>query len=413
MIGSAWGTTARDRVWGPRDIGAAIALLTVTGAGIIARSLSTGPAVALTLALSFLAVASLWWLAMSSAGLRIPERLALGALVAVLAVFAIASLLVPEEVDIRADRDDALDLAAAELVGGRDPWAVSTQIHESHHPSPGAGGILMAAPFALILRDSAWQNIFWVALSGFLLLRVAGLGSTVAATGLVVASPIFLNEWVFQSDLFTLALKLAVAMLWGVWAMRRESRIAFVLSAVLLGVVLSDRFLFLALALLAAVAILRWIPLRRSLMWLALSGGVTVLLLVVPWLLAPGYRDQMILNVSKGSEAGASIPNAGIALGVIMVALAVALGLLVRDDADLLGAAALVTLVVVAWQVALYSLTAGTLVIDGSLAVAYTGFALALGIGYLVLRRATRGALPRDNGSAAAKASDPAVDGQG
>lgn len=382
------------RVWGPSDVLLAAALLTVCGAGIVARQVATGPAVAFTAAASFLAAIVAWWLAMSPRGLRIPDRWGVGLLVLALVGLAVANFLVPPEVDMRADRDDALDLAAAELLTGQDPWAVSTQIHWSHHPSPGAGGILLAAPFAIIVRDSSWQNVFWLALAGYLLVRFAGVGSAVAATALIVASPIFLNEWIYQSDLFTLALKLGIAMLWGLWSMRGQSSVAFALSAALFGVVLSDRFIFLSFALLLAVASMRWVPWRRSFAWLGIAAAVCVAFLAVPWILAPGYRTQVMLNVGKSSEAGDAIPQAGLILALLMLVAAAGLGLLVRDDVDLIGAAAVITALVVGWQILLYSLSAGTLSVDGTLAVAYTGVLLALGVGYLVLRRGTRGMRP-------------------
>lgn len=375
------------RTWTRADVLVAFALLVAANIGMVHRQLDT-PLTTVGLVTGAIAVVlAAWWAAMSGSGLRLPAGVTMGLLVLFWLVTALVNLMVPEDLDAQADRDDALDLATRELVAGRDPWAVSTQIHESHHPSPAIGGILLAAPFRLVLGDSSWQNVAWVGLALCLLVWRVSAGSALAGALLVGVSPVFWSEWIFQSDLLTLGIKFAIAMLWGLWAMRSGGGVAFVLSAALFALVLADRFIFVAFAVVVAVVALRWVPWRRAFAWLSLSGGLTIALFVIPWVLAPGYRAQMILNASKSSEAGDLVPNAGLFLGLAMVTLAAVLGWVVRDDAGLLGSACLVTALVVAWQVVLYSSSAGTFDASGSLAVAYTGIMLILGIGYLVLRR--------------------------
>lgn len=378
---------ARSRSWTRSDAVLAFALLVMANLGIVHRQQETALATAAVVSGALAVVLVVWWLTMSDAGLRIPVAWSLGLLIAFWAGLVVVNVMIPDAVDVRADRDDALDLASMELVAGRDPWAVSTQIHETHHPSPALGGILLAAPFRLILGDSSWQNVAWLGIGLFLLVRCVAPAAGIGAVLLLAASPTFWSEWVYQSDLLTLGVKFAIAMLWGLHAMRAGGWVPFVLSALLFALVLADRFIFLAFALLMAMVALRWVPRQRAVPWLALSGLATGMLLVVPWVLAPGYREQMILNVAKGSEAGDVVPNAGVVLGIAMLVIAGVAGLLARDDAALLGSAALVTALVVAWQILLYSLTAGALQTGGSLAVAYTGIMLVLGIGYLVLPR--------------------------
>ena len=244
----------------------------------------------------------------------------------------------PADVDLRADRDDALDLVVRGLLEGRDPWAVPTQIDESHHPSPGLGGALLALPFVTLLGDSSWQNLFWLVLAGGLLIRLAGPASGVAAGLLLVASPIFANEWWFQSDIFTLGCKFAVAMLWGLRAMSSPNWIPWCLSALLLSAVLTDRFVFLPLALVVAVVALRFVPWRRAVAWLAVVAGLTALLMIVPWLTAPEYGAQILRNLTKASSD--VIPQAGYLFAVLVVVVAVVGAFRVGSDAGVLGAAA-------------------------------------------------------------------------
>lgn len=375
------------RVWTRTDAVLAVAVLIVTSVGHLQHLVGglVAAVVAVT-AWSVLIVFLVRWLAMSGAGLRLPLPFVQVLLVVGVLVLAVVNLMIPPEVDLRADRDEALDLAAVELVSGRDPWAVSTHINPTHHPSPALGGVLLAAPFVLALGDSSWQNVVWLVVALVLLVRVAGWGPGFAGAVLVTSSLSFWNEWVFQSDLLVLGMKFAVAMLWGLHAMSRGGWVAYVLSALLFGFVLADRFLFLEFGVLVAVVALRWLPWRRALPWLALAAGTTAVLMAVPWWWAPAYRDQMLLNAAKGTEAaGEALPWAGPVLGAVVLILAVVLPLFVRQDAAVLGAAAVITAVVVGWQVALYSWSSGGLVFDGSLAVAYTPLLLVLGVAALVI----------------------------
>ena len=378
--------TVAGRVWARPDAVAAGMLLLLAAAGLAQRQLGLVPGLVTVAAWSAVVVAVVRWALLSAGGPRIPVTAITALLTAGLVALAAVNLLVPESVDLRADRDDALDLAAAELMGGRDPWAVSTHIHPTHHPSPGLGGVLLAAPFALGLGDSSWQNVFWLMIAVVLLVRVAGWAPALAGAALVWSSPTFWNEWIFQSDLLVLGIKFVVAGLWGLHAMARSQWPARVLSALLFGLVLADRFLFLCFALLIAAVALRRIPWRRCVPWLVLAAITALALLIAPLAWAPAYLDQMTLNLAKGSEAaGGAATFAGPALGVVLLVLALVSGLRSRQDIEVMGAAALLCAVVVGWQVLLYSWSAGAPTFDGTLAVAYTPLMLITGVAALVL----------------------------
>lgn len=380
-----------ERVWGRGDVVAAVFVLVFAGLGLAQRQMGLLIGSAALLAWSVVVVAVLGWLLMTAPGARVPVRVLQVLLVCGVVGLALANLLVPEAVDLRADRDDALDLASAELLAGRDPWAVSTHIHPTHHPSPALGGVLLALPFAAVLGDSSWQNVAWVVLGLVLLVRAAGWAPATTGAALIVASPTFWNEWIFQSDLLVLGLKFVIAVLWGLHAMTGPGRWDLVLSALLFGAVLADRFLFLAFAVLVAAVALRRVPWRRSIPWLAIAATTTVGLFLLPLAWAPSYADQMIRNVSKGSEAtGDDAFWVGPLLGAAILLLAVVGGLLARRDVDIMTAASLICGVVVFWQVMLYSAAGDAPQFDGSLAVAYTPLMLVTGVAALVLPSANR-----------------------
>ena len=57
------------------------------------------------------------------------------------------------------DQDDALNIAATELIHGRYPYYPKTYLDNPIAPLPGA--VFLAVPFVL-LGNSAYQNIFWL-----------------------------------------------------------------------------------------------------------------------------------------------------------------------------------------------------------------------------------------------------------
>ncbi len=101
-----------------------------------------------------------------------------------------------------ADRDDALNLAASELLHGRYPYSEETYLSNPISPLPGA--VLLAAPFVL-LGNAAYQVFFW--LPFFLIVMARWFGSAVVVLALLLTilllSPVVLRGIVTGSDLLS------------------------------------------------------------------------------------------------------------------------------------------------------------------------------------------------------------------
>jgi hypothetical protein len=107
------------------------------------------------------------------------------------------------------DRDEALNIAVQELLNGRYPYYPKTYLQAPISPLPGS--VLLAMPF-VVLGNSAYQNIFWIAVFYLLVARyfadqrVALLLSWTA----LALSPLFWQEFVTGGDLLANSLFVCV-----------------------------------------------------------------------------------------------------------------------------------------------------------------------------------------------------------
>ena len=142
---------------------------------------------------------------------------------------------------VGSDRSDALDVALARLADGRYPYEGVTYLGNPITPLPGA--LLMAAPFAWLTGDAAWQNV-----AGLLLLlpllnrgswRRVGptlLWACVALGGLEVV-----REFVVGDDLVTGAVPAVAAAAWTLALARGASAGALVAAGTALGIATCTR----------------------------------------------------------------------------------------------------------------------------------------------------------------------------
>jgi len=144
------------------------------------------------------------------------------------------------------DNDDALDLAASELLAGQYPYAIRTYYGNPVSPLPGA--VLLAAPFVL-LGASAYQNFFWLGVL-LLVLCLAWKGSLqplLFLGAVFILSPSALNALLNGTDylangLYTLLPCIGLLVLASV----KKFRPGWMLFlAGFLGIALSSRFNFL------------------------------------------------------------------------------------------------------------------------------------------------------------------------
>lgn len=405
-----------QRSWSHVDVALLTALLFLGGIGMVFRSASgfaqshlgiDGPFLAILFLLYCFAIVTIAkWLFMGSSQSALRTFIAIGTL-ALSALFAIAvTLFIPESIDQHADRDDALDIAGRQLWHGLDPWAVPTQLGPEQHPSPFLGGILLALPFVIVLGSSAIQSIFWFLCGGWLAIRDLGLMRTAAFALLLVSSPIFINEIVFQSDLWVNTVVIVIATLWGFrsFASTPVSRWGVWLSAILLALAMADRFIFWPLMIPIAGLILTTHRTRSAWMWLIgvtlLAGGLTT----IPWLIFPESLEQTLRNVSKASSD--AIPHSGVILVCIMVVIAVVGTVKSRSLPAFFTTMAVTMLAVPLWQAIQASLESESLSFNGYTVVAYSAAFLILGIVAALLPRGGQ-RLPLIPASGQSKSSKP------
>jgi hypothetical protein len=112
------------------------------------------------------------------------------------------------------DRADALNISIPRLLHGENPYTVRTYLGNPVTPLPGA--LVLGAPFRVVFRDAAYQNLLWI---GVLFLLLCGVASTRTEAFLLWVTLIFLCPALLQDVMtggdFTInAIYCAAATLW-------------------------------------------------------------------------------------------------------------------------------------------------------------------------------------------------------
>lgn len=258
------------------------------------------------------------------------------------------------------DRDDGLNIAVSRMVGGEYPY------YESH-PNAGPlsvfpGAILLATPFVL-LGNSAYQNLAWIAVFLWLTSRLYGRRGEVLLLGAAIFGlcPALLYEFVSGGDLLANGIYVAVALWWFTAAWADRAGIApRLLSAAFLGIALASRPNFLLLLPLAGAALWRWNGLRHAMAGCALAVMAAATLTLPFYLAAPGRFTPLVAG-NKLALLNQHVAWGGVAIEAISVVAAVAAGvwLLVSprmpERIDVFRVATLVTAVPMIATVAAYS----------------------------------------------------------
>lgn len=298
-----------------------------------------------------------WFLA------RVDERrarwLGFATLVALGLLFAVVYPRADAGVAGGSDLDDELNLAVGALLSGRSPYGVRTPLGNPVDLWPGE--ILLAAPF-VVLGNSAYQGLFWIAALGMAARSVLGRGASalLLVWTVVFGCPAALQQLLTGGDRLVNATHVLVAILLLTGALGSARPLARRAGAVLLGVGLASRLNFaLLLPLVAAAACRRW-GTRRGVALLALSLGCLAAVSLPFYLADPGGFPLTAQARVVGRHARL-LPHAG--LVVPGVALLAALALAGRAAAAglprLLGACAAIQAIPVAGLVLLASLDAG------------------------------------------------------
>lgn len=185
-----------------------------------------------------------------------------------------------------ADADDAMDIGVRRLLGGLYPYSETTFLGLPISPLPGA--LFLAAPF-YVLGQTAVQNLFWLAAGWFLLSRSSGgvKGASFWLGLMLVVSPVVLYSLLQGGDSLSNGIYVLCILVAFVSRCKIQS-LGFMdlLVAIGLGVALSSRLNFLALAPFIAGITLRIHP-RKALLIGGLAALVFLLITVPFYLVAP------------------------------------------------------------------------------------------------------------------------------
>lgn len=168
--------------------------------------------------------------------------LAIATLVILVVVFAIVYPIADSgAVGGGSDRDDALNIAARELLSGRYPYDPLTYLGNLITPLPGA--VFLATPFVLI-GNSAYQNLFWLAVF-FVAARMylKDGRSALILFWITAFSPVILQQLVTGGDLLSNSLYV-IGFLWLMTYSITKRHFPVwkkVLPAILFGIALSSR----------------------------------------------------------------------------------------------------------------------------------------------------------------------------
>jgi hypothetical protein len=224
------------------------------------------------------------------------------------------------------DDDDALNLGAMALLGGRFPYAHTTYLGNVLHHLPGA--FIIATPF-VALGTSALQNLWWLPLF-FLAVKEEADGRTALELALVVVA--LSPEVVYEVVTGTGYLANAISVLLGLWwLVRTTHRDA---AAIAWGLTLASRANFLFLVPLAGGYLYQRAGWRTAARAVALTCG-TAAALTVPFY----FHDPQNFGPLEGANRllvfNQLLPHLGMALIGLMAVLAVGLSFMPMDRAAL------------------------------------------------------------------------------
>lgn len=138
------------------------------------------------------------------------------------------------------DRDEALNIAATELVHLRYPYYNKTYLGGPISPLPGA--IVLSIPFVLI-GNSAYQNFFWL-MAFFQFIKIYlkdGRLALILIWSILVLSPEVLREFLTGGDGLANSIYILIFILMLIRVILEPKNYLKIMSAVLLGIGLSSR----------------------------------------------------------------------------------------------------------------------------------------------------------------------------
>jgi len=224
------------------------------------------------------------------------------------------------------DDDDALNLGAMALLAGRFPYAHTTYLGNVLHHLPGA--FILATPF-VALGTSALQNLWWLPVF-FLAVREDANSRTALELALVVVA--LSPEVVYEVVTGTGYLANAISVLLGLWWLVRTTHRDF--AAIAWGLTLASRANFLLLVPLAGGYLYQHAGWRTAARAVALTCG-TVAALTLPFYFHDPRHFGPLEAANRLLVFNQLLRHLGIALIVLIAALAVGLSFMPMDRAAL------------------------------------------------------------------------------
>lgn len=164
------------------------------------------------------------------------------------------------------DSDDALDLATERLLRGEHPYRELTYLGNPVSQFPGS--LFMAVPFVMSLGSAVLQNVFWIAVLVFFLRRrsVRPAAPLIMVWTMLCVSPVILHKFVTGNDYITNSIVVLICTMWLLEESEAGDKRRGMIPAILLGLTLSTRPVFLVTAPILFVVMFRRKGLRRAIL---------------------------------------------------------------------------------------------------------------------------------------------------
>jgi hypothetical protein len=285
----------------------------------------SGVAIYLGIVATVLGLASRFELAARFArhvSLRQASWLAMATLLGVTALFvAIYPIAQSLTLGPGSDSDDSVNLAVTELLHGRYPYYAHTYLHNAVHEMPGM--LALSTPFVL-LGNSAYMNLFWLAVFFAILARqLEDTGRALLTLWMILAlCPAVMQQIVTGGDSLTNGIFVAVSLWLLVHAESPGSRTA---AAVLLGLALSSRANFLLAIPTAFLYVARKSGWPRAVYDLGIAA-ITFLAVTLPFYLHDPAQFTPLEVADRLTRFNEMAPYLGEMIGIAALLLALWLG---------------------------------------------------------------------------------------
>jgi hypothetical protein len=227
-------------------------------------------------------------------------------------------------VGVGSDRDDGINRAVMALFHGTNPYYIRTYLGNPLTQMPGA--LLLAAPFRLVLGNSAFQSLFWLPVFVWFCTSFFRRPDTVA---LFVCAAVVqvgaLHEVVVGGDYLINALYVALAVHAVVWVHEREKpALARLAAAIFLALAICSRPPYIVVVPVVAAYVLRRSGFARALE-MVFAVGLAALALVAPFYLydpsnfTPLWLAHHLSDLPAALHATITIPLVGIGIACASV----------------------------------------------------------------------------------------------